>query len=203
MVLGLKKQDESETDKKEESRGASSASVRKECDDNSTAILIFQQLPGERVMFDRNNPVMEPGSLYSNMKEFSLAVRQFAIDNEFELGIEATDKTIYRGYCRGGECPWSINAMVEHKGWDLVVVSVLNDNHECTSSGRRRTSTPTSTWVAYKVLPILMSEPDLGAKKLQKRLQEKYNVTIEYDTVWKGKEKAMSEMYGTWEKEFQ
>jgi hypothetical protein len=42
MVLGLKKQDESETDKKEESRGASSASVRKECDDNSTAILIFQ-----------------------------------------------------------------------------------------------------------------------------------------------------------------
>jgi hypothetical protein len=92
--------------------------------------------------------------------------------------------------------------MVEHKGWDLVVVSVLNDNHECTSSGRRRTSTPTSTWVAYKVLPILMSEPDLGAKKLQKRLQEKYNVTIEYDTVWKGKEKAMSEMYGTWEKKF-
>jgi hypothetical protein len=65
-------------------------------------------------MFDRNNPVMEPGSLYSNMKEFRLAVRQFAIDNEFKLGIEATDKTRYRDYCRGGECPWSINARVEH-----------------------------------------------------------------------------------------
>jgi hypothetical protein len=112
-------------------------------------------------MFDRNNPVMEPGSLYSNMKEFRLAVRQFAIDNEFKLGIEATDKTRYRDYCRGGECPWSINARVEHRGWDPVVVSVLNDDHECTSSGRRRTSTPTSTWVAYKALLILMSEPDL------------------------------------------
>jgi hypothetical protein len=28
-----------------------------------------------------------------------------------------------------------------------------------------------------------MSEPDLGVKKLQKRMQEKYNVQIGYDTV--------------------
>jgi hypothetical protein len=84
-----------------------------------------------------------------------------------------------------------------------VVVSVLNDMHDCTSSGWRRTSTPTNTWVSYKALPILMSEPKLGAKKLQKRLQEKYNVVIRYDTVWKGKEKAMVELYGTWEENFQ
>jgi hypothetical protein len=42
-----------------------------------------------------------------------------------------------------------------------------------------------------------MSEPDLGVKKLQKRLQEKYNVQIGYNSVWHGKEKAMSDMYGT------
>jgi hypothetical protein len=39
------------------------------------------------------------------MKEFRLAMRQYAIDKEFELGIEATDKIRYRGYCRGGDCP--------------------------------------------------------------------------------------------------
>jgi uncharacterized alpha/beta hydrolase family protein len=43
-----------------------------------------------------------------------------------------------------------------------------------------------------------MSEPDLGVKKLQKRLQEKYNVQIGYDTVSHGKEEAMADMYGTW-----
>jgi hypothetical protein len=41
-----------------------------------------------------------------------------------------------------------------------------------------------------------MSEPDLGVKKLQKMLQEKYNVTIGYDMVWHGKEKVMADMYG-------
>jgi hypothetical protein len=79
-----------------------------------------------------------------------------------------------------------------------VVVSVLNDVHDYISSGRRRTSTPTTVWVADKALPMLTSEPELEAKKLQKRLQEKFNVVIGYDTVWKGKEKAMIELYGTW-----
>jgi hypothetical protein len=31
----------------------------------------------------------------------------------------------------------------------------------------------------------------------RKRLQEKYNVVIGYDTVWHGKEKVMAELYGT------
>jgi hypothetical protein len=83
-----------------------------------------------------------------------------------------------------------------------VVVLVLNDVHDYTSSGRWRTGTPTSAWVAYKSLPNLMSELDLGAKKLQKRLQEKSNVVIGYDTVWKGKEKATAELYDTWEENF-
>jgi hypothetical protein len=48
-----------------------------------------------------------------------------------------------------------------------VVVIVLNDVHDCTSSGRR-TTTPPSNWVAYRALPVLTSEPDLGVKKLQK-----------------------------------
>jgi hypothetical protein len=54
-----------------------------------------------RVMFDRNNPVMEPGSFYPNMKEFRLAMRQYAIDKEFKLGVEATDRMRYRGCCWG------------------------------------------------------------------------------------------------------
>jgi hypothetical protein len=72
-----------------------------------------------------------------NMKEFSLAMRQYTIDKEFELSVEATDRTRYIGYCRIGDC-------LKHKGWDVVVVSVLNNVHDCTSSDLRRTNTPTA-----------------------------------------------------------
>ena len=42
----------------------------------------------------------------------------------------------------------------------------------------------------------------MGAKELQNTLQEQHNCTISYDTVWKGKEKALRELYGTWEDSF-
>jgi hypothetical protein len=86
-------------------------------------------------MFDRNNLVREPDSLYPNMKEFMLAMSQYAIDKELELGVEATDRTRYRGYYQGGDCPWSINVRLEHKGCDVVIVSILNDVYDCTSNG--------------------------------------------------------------------
>jgi hypothetical protein len=56
---------------------------------------------------------MEVGTLYPTMDEFKLAVRQFAINNEFNLGVEKSCKTIYRAYCKSGDedrpFPWRIN----------------------------------------------------------------------------------------------
>jgi hypothetical protein len=71
------------------------------------------------------------------------------------------------------------------------------------SSGRRKTTTPTSSWVASLALPILKKKPHMGAKELQTTLQDKHNCTIAYDTVWKGKEKALIELYGSWKDNFQ
>jgi hypothetical protein len=158
--LGLQKEDDSE---KKDMEGYG---FRNECDDQPATIPVLQNLPGERRLFDRNTLVMETGSVYPNMKKFRLVMRQYAIEKEFELDIEATDKTRYRGYCHGGDCLWSINARVEQKGWDPVIVTMLNDVYECTSSDRRRTTTPSSNWVAYRALLILMSESNLGVKKL-------------------------------------
>jgi hypothetical protein len=47
-----------------------------------------------------------------------------------------------------------------------------------------------------------MRKPQMGAKELQGTLQGFHNVTIGYDTVWKGKEKALKELFGSWEESF-
>jgi hypothetical protein len=51
---------------------------------------------------DWKNPVMMLESRYKDMPTFRLAIRQFAIKNEFELVIEATCPFRFRGYCKGG-----------------------------------------------------------------------------------------------------
>jgi hypothetical protein len=53
-------------------------------------------------------------------------------------------------------------------------------------------------WVAEKSIPILRTEPNIGATELQKRLYVEYKVTTGYQTVWRAKEKAMEKLYGTW-----
>ena len=43
------------------------------------------------------------------MKEFRLAMKQFAINEEFELHLVKTDKKRYIADCNADDCPWHIN----------------------------------------------------------------------------------------------
>jgi hypothetical protein len=65
-------------------------------------------------------------SRYKDMPNFRLAIRHFVIKNEFELGIEATCPYRFRGYCKGGDCPWKVNARVEIEGSPTIIVSFFN-----------------------------------------------------------------------------
>ena len=57
-----------------------------EIDTTGTAIVVDDYLPGEMtVVHDQNRPSMALGTVYPNQQEFRLAVRQFAINEEFEL----------------------------------------------------------------------------------------------------------------------
>ena len=69
------------------------------------------------------------------------------------------------------------------------------------SSSRRRTTTPTSAWVASKAIKILRKSP-MSTKDLLLKLQDDHKCEIHYDTVWAGRNKALAELYGTWEESF-
>jgi hypothetical protein len=60
------------------------------------------------------------------MKEFRIAMRQYAIKHEFELGIDVTSTTRYVGYCKGGDCHWRIYAREEKKGLPTIVGMLIH-----------------------------------------------------------------------------
>jgi hypothetical protein len=113
LKLGLVVEDERENKEREDAcnRRGHGNNLDELGGDGSAPLPCVDFLPHKtRVVYDSNHPAMEVGSLYASMTEFRLAMRQYAIDKEFELGIEASTPKKYRGYCRGGDCPWSINA---------------------------------------------------------------------------------------------
>ena len=68
---------------------------------------------------------MDLGTIYPSMKEFRMAVWEFAINEEFDLGTEKSDPTRFRGFCKStGDCPWKINGS-KHEGASTVEVKIF------------------------------------------------------------------------------
>jgi hypothetical protein len=125
--MGLQNDDESERKASQEGADASGeASEPTDCDDNLG--YRDESLGDEVSLCDWKNPVMMLESRYKDMHTFRLAIRQFAIKKEFELGIEATYPYRFRGYCKGGDCPWRINARVEIEGSLTIIVCFFTFN---------------------------------------------------------------------------
>jgi hypothetical protein len=78
-----------------------------------------------------------------------------------------------------------------------LYVASFTSGHSCTSSMRIKTTTPSAKWVADKVVTILRTTPNMGTKAFQTRLEGDWKCTIGYDTIWKGREKAMVQLYGS------
>jgi hypothetical protein len=95
--LGLHKEDERASKQKEEACDGSApvASMNEFTDD-----YVCEDEPDDSIgLCDWRNLVMGLGSRYKDMVTFRLAIRQYAINREFELGIKATSTTRFRGYC--------------------------------------------------------------------------------------------------------
>ena len=84
----------------------------------------------------------------------------------------------------------------------MLQVTLNKFPHTCASTGRVKTKMASYKWVAEKAIPFLKKDPNIGAKKLMGDLETKYNVTLGYHAVYRGKVMAKEKICGTWEESF-
>lgn len=129
-LLGFKEEDE----RAERLRKAATTSKRSaravphiDIPDDGAALPVDDSIPEEQVIsYDPDNPEMKLGALFPSMAEFRLAVIQWAINKEFELGISKTDRNRYDGYCKGSDnCPWHIHARPKIPGGDIMCMVII------------------------------------------------------------------------------
>ena len=58
-------------------------------------------------------------------------------------------------------------------------------------------------WIADRGKAIMQEEVTLSAKGLKDRLQREYNMKLEYSNVWKGRDRALAALNGTYQENFQ
>lgn len=100
--VGLKADDE-----KAEKEGAEMFDI----DLEGAELPVDNHIPGEEcIIYDREDPPMAVGTIYSCMTEFRTALRQHAIKGQFEYATEKSCKDLFRGHCKADGCTWSIVA---------------------------------------------------------------------------------------------
>jgi hypothetical protein len=151
--------------------------------------------------YDKNDPPMAVGTMYSDMNAFKLALATHATKYEFQYNIEKSDKSRYRVYCSGKNvgCRWRIHTTLLS---DQVIVKITRnpyDHENCQSTRRAGTCVGvTQFWVCEQVLDWLKEDETLGAKELRRRLKESHKVEVTYRKVYLGRQRAMDKLYGPW-----
>lgn len=80
--------------------------------------------PMPDVNYDKKNPPMDVGTLYSNMKAFKIALASHSAKHEYHYLVEKSDPGRYRVHCKFKEeldCQWRIHASTLKDGVTVKV----------------------------------------------------------------------------------
>ncbi|WVZ93499.1 hypothetical protein U9M48_039471 [Paspalum notatum var. saurae] len=169
-----------------------------EDDLRDVSILVDDKAPEEPLLdWDRDHPDVSVGSVFPSMYDFRLAVKQHAIENEFELRTEHSDTKRFRGSCKANGCPWLIRASSQHDNSVRVQINTLE--HQCSSKCRLEGTMASQAWVAERAIPLLKRKHNMGAKEVQEALQDKYKININYQTVYYSTQRAADKLFGKWD----
>jgi len=92
--------------------------------------VITDSLPPENpnANYDKSDPTMTVGTLYSNMDDFKLSLASHATKYEFHYNIEKSDKTWHTVYCSGRDvgCRWRLHASTLGDRVTVKVIFILS-----------------------------------------------------------------------------
>jgi hypothetical protein len=77
----------------------------------------------ENIDYDLDNPTMEEGSTFPSMEVFRVALKQYAIMGEFDIGTLRSEPGRFEGICKAEGCKWKIKAKkLQHEGAIMVLI---------------------------------------------------------------------------------
>jgi hypothetical protein len=157
-------------------------------------------------LYDKENPVIEVGSLWPNMDEFRMCFKTYAVKQQFDAKTMWTDRKKFYARCKGFDgsanpCKWYISARRQPDG-RTIRVNQIPHKHTCITSKQRASTMTSQFWVTEKITPILAKTPNSTVKKLKVDLEKQYPIVLKYTTVWKAKQRAMKSLYGDWANTF-
>ncbi|XP_073131638.1 uncharacterized protein [Henckelia pumila] len=138
------------------------------------------------------------GQAFKNATEFRTYIKNYSVATRRSFCYNKNDSKKINVVCSEVNCKWRIYAS-RHKADNLFGIRKCNLQLTCGEDNLCGRGHPRAdaTWVANLMKEKLRAKPSYRPYLLLKDIRRDYGVELEYRKVWKGKELAMHDIYGT------
>ncbi|XP_042482641.1 uncharacterized protein LOC122063048 [Macadamia integrifolia] len=144
------------------------------------------QVSTARMVFDDQGKVkIEDGMIFDDVDHFRNELKEFAIQEGFQLLRLKNERTRVIYVCAEDGCEWRIHASPTEDKVTFIIKS-FNPRHTC-SRRKDRNLDATSKWIAKKLGPQLKADPELSTKSIRAILWKKYKIEPSYRQIWKAR----------------
>ncbi|XP_051122124.1 uncharacterized protein LOC127245332 [Andrographis paniculata] len=162
------------------------------------ALVVTSPVIQQRTLAASSNYELHVGQEFPDVKACRRALRDTAIALHFEMQTIKSDKTRFTAKCASEGCPWRIHA-AKLPGSPLFTIRTINDSHTCGGISHLGHQQASVQWVANSVEQRLRENPNYKPKEILEEIHRVHGITLSYKQAWRGKERIMAAMRGSFE----
>ncbi|XP_044483237.1 uncharacterized protein LOC123209322 [Mangifera indica] len=151
-----------------------------------------------RTLAQSPNYELTVGQEFPDVKSCRRALRDTAIGLHFEMQTIKSDKTRFTAKCATEGCPWRIHA-AKLPGVPTFTIRTIHENHTCGGISHLGHQQASVQWVASSVEQRLRENPNYRPKEILEEIHRVHGITLSYKQAWRGKERIMAAMRGSFE----
>ncbi|KAJ0230185.1 hypothetical protein HA466_0310050 [Hirschfeldia incana] len=141
------------------------------------------------------------GMEFSDVLACRRALRDAAIASRFEMQTVKSDKTRFTAKCASAGCPWRIHC-ARLPGLQTFSIRTIHGNHTCDGILHLGHHQASVQWVAEAVKATLRENPHCKPKEILEEIHQVHGITLSYKQAWRGKERVMATVRGSFEEEY-
>lgn len=141
------------------------------------------------------------GQEFPDVETCRRMLKEIAIALHFDLRIVKSDRSRFIAKCSKEGCPWRVH-VAKCPGVPTFSIRTLHGEHTCEGVRDLHHQQASVGWVARSVESRLRENPQYKPKQILNDIREQHGVAVSYMQAWRGKERSMAAVHGTFEEGF-
>ncbi|CAH9083793.1 unnamed protein product [Cuscuta epithymum] len=138
------------------------------------------------------------GQEFPDVNTCRRALKDIAIASHFEMRIVKSDRSRFIAKCSKEGCPWRIH-VAKCPGVHTFTVRTLHSDHTCEGVHNLHHQQASVGWVARSVEARVRDNPQYKPNEILQDIRNQHGVAVSYMQAWRGKERSMAALHGTFE----